>query len=142
MATLAFALYSELPKAVPLAHTALFEFESHVWQVWVTVILMSQSVEPVSAIVRVPIVTINGLCPPLILCMIPTDPDSTEPWLRYLLWCLLLVSRPACDPLKQDAEQKSFQPRHHLLSWCGCRRVTAPTQPPSMLSLPAKLMLP
>lgn len=79
VATLAFALYSELPK------------------VWVTVILMSQSVEPVSAIVRVPIVTINGL---------------------YLLWCLLLVS-------------------HHLLSWCGCRRVTAPTKPPSMLRVSA-----
>ncbi|CAE6910964.1 ANKK1 [Symbiodinium sp. CCMP2592] len=79
LATLAFALYSELPK------------------VWVTVILMSQSVEPVSAIVRVPIVTINGL---------------------YLLWCLLLVS-------------------HHLLSWCGCRRVTVHTQQPSMLRVSA-----
>ncbi|CAE7708859.1 ANKK1 [Symbiodinium pilosum] len=52
--TLAFALYSELPK------------------VWVTVILMSQSWEPVSAVLRLPIIAINGL---------------------YLLWSVLLVSR-------------------------------------------------
>ena len=60
------------PEFLPLSE--LHKTTCHL-QVWVTVILMSESEEPVSAILRVPIVAINGLC--LDKSLISKDPRSS-----------------------------------------------------------------